>query len=146
MAARLESQLVFTWNSPSPAQVAAISDCFVAHVGYPGQNTGADLGLHNRGNPRATAPTGQLQTTWEHYHPAPAQLILQGGWRLVVSGHSQALQLTGLGKFLPLICQQPPRFNHKKRVYSAHTKDAPHYLAWVIGEAVPLDPTGYLLH
>ena len=42
----------------------------------------------------------------------------------MVSGHSQSLQLlTGLGKSLPLICQQQPRPNYKRRVYSAHMKD-----------------------
>ena len=61
----------------------------------------------------------------EHYHPAPAQLILHGGRRVVVSGHSQSLLLTGLGKSLPLICQQQPMLNHKKRVYSTHMKGIP---------------------
>ena len=85
----------------------------------------ADLGLHHLGNPRARAPSGQLQTTSEHHHPAPAQLIIHRGQRLVVSGHSQSLQLTGLGKSLPLTCQQQPRLNYKRRVYSAHMKGAP---------------------
>ena len=66
---------------------------------------GADLGLHHPGNPRASAPSGQLQTIPEHHHPAPAMMILHGGRRLMVSGHSQSLQLTGLGNSLPLICQ-----------------------------------------
>ena len=65
---------------------------------------------------------------------------------MVVSGHSQSLQLTGLDKFLPLICQQQPRLNYKRRVYSAHTEGALECPAWVIGEAVPLDHTGHLLH
>ena len=54
----------------------------------------------------------------------------------MVSGHSQSLQLSGLSTSLPLTCQQQPRLNYKRRVYPA----------WVIGEAVPLDPTGHLLH
>ena len=82
----------------------------------------------------------------EHYHPAPAQLILHAGQRLVVRGHSQSLQLTGLGKSLPLICQQEPRLNYKRRVCSLHMKAHLKYPAWVIVEAVPLDPTGHLLH
>ena len=87
---------------------------------------GADLGLHHPGNPRANAPSGQLQSTSEHHHPVPVQLlILHREQRLVVSGHSQSLQLTGLGKSLPLIWQQQPRLNYKRRVYSAHTKSAP---------------------
>ena len=86
---------------------------------------GADLGLHHPGKPRASAPSGQLQTTSEFHHPVPAQLILHGWWRLVVSGHSQSLQLTGLNKSLPLICQQKPRLNYKRGVYSAHTKVTP---------------------
>ena len=86
---------------------------------------GADLDLHHAGNPMARAPSGQLQTMLEHQHPAPAQLILHGKQRLVVSGHSQYLQLTGLGKSLPLICQKQPKLNYKRRVYSAHMKGAP---------------------
>ena len=58
---------------------------------------------------------------------------------LVFSGHSQSLQLTGLGKSLLLACQQQSRLNYKRRVYSAHMKGTSEYPAWVIGEAVPLD-------
>ena len=43
----------------------------------------------------------------------------------MVSGHNQSLQLTGLGQSLPLTCQQQPRLNYKRRVYSAHMKGAP---------------------
>ena len=59
---------------------------------------GADIGLYCPGNPRAYAPSVQLQIMLEHHHPAPAQLTLHGGWRLVVSSHRQSLWLTGLGK------------------------------------------------
>ena len=52
---------------------------------------GADHGLHDPGNPRACSPSGQLQTMSEHHYPVPAQLILHGEQRLVVSGHSQSL-------------------------------------------------------
>ena len=86
---------------------------------------GVDLGLHHPGNPRVSAPSGQLQTMLEHHHPAPAQLIFHGQQRLVVNSHSQSLQLTGLGKSLPLICQQQLKLNYKRRVYSAYTKGAP---------------------
>ena len=55
--------------------------------------------------------------------PAPAQLILRGGQSLVVSGHSQSWQLTGLGKSLPLTCQQQPSLNYKRRVYLAYMKN-----------------------
>ena len=65
---------------------------------------GADLGLYHLGNPRACTPRGQLQITSEDHHPAPAKLILLGGLRLVLHGHSQSLQLTGLCKSLPLMC------------------------------------------
>ena len=83
-----------------------------------------DLGLHHPRNPKANAPSGQLQTTLEHHHPGPAEIILHGGWRLVVNGHSQTLPLTGLDKSLPLTCQQQPRLAYKGRVYSAHMKGA----------------------
>ena len=63
----------------------------------------------------------------------------------MVSGHSQSLQLTGLGKPLPLICQQQPRLNYKRSMYSVHMKGAPRAPSlWMIGEAVPLDPIGHL--
>ena len=65
---------------------------------------GADLVLYHPGNPRGSKPSGQLHTTSEHHCPVPAQLIYQGGQRLGVSSHCQSLQLTGLGKSLPLIC------------------------------------------
>ena len=48
---------------------------------------------------------------------------------MVVSGHSQSLQLTGLGKSFPLICQQQPRLNYKRRVYLAHMKGIPGVLS-----------------
>ena len=86
---------------------------------------GADLGLHHLGNPNAYAPNGQLLTTLEHHHPVPIELILHGGQSLVVSDHSQSLQLTSLGKSLPLTCQQRSRLNYKRTVYSAHMKSAP---------------------
>ena len=132
-----------------------------------------DGGLHLLGNPKACAPSGELQTTSEHHHSttptndtlkvwaqqipepwwskysvewAPPQLILHGGWRLVVSGHSQCLQLTGLGKSLPFMCQQQSRLNYKRRMYSVHMEDAPLKLSLGDKEAVPLDPTGHLLH
>ena len=85
----------------------------------------ADLGLYLLGNSRASVPNGQLKTTSDHHHPVPAQLILHGRQRLVVSDCSQSLQLTGLSKSLPLICQQQPRLNYKRRVYSAHMKHIP---------------------
>ena len=86
---------------------------------------GADLGLHHPGNPRACTPSEQLQTISEHHHPVPTQMILHRGQRLVVSVHNQFLQLTGLGKSLPLTCQQQSSLNYKRRVYSTHTKDTP---------------------
>ena len=108
---------------------------------------GADLGLHHPGNPRANAPSGQLQSTSEHHHPVPVQLlILHRGQRLVVSGHSQSLKLTDPVNSSHWSaksnqswtarggCTQPTQRVHLK------------YPAWVIGEAVPLDPTGHLLH
>ena len=41
---------------------------------------------------------------------------------MVGGGHSQSLQLSGLGKSLPLTCQQQPNINYKRRVYSAQRK------------------------
>ena len=33
------------------------------------------------------------------------------------------MHVTGLGKSLPLICQEQLRLKYKRRVYSAHMKD-----------------------
>ena len=145
------SQTRFTaWlhlGSPNPAQIAAISDCFTAQAEWPWAKHRWELTL--------------AYTSWETLGPAhpvdsyrpqgapppcPAQLILHRGQRLVLSSYSQSLQLTGLGKSLPLICQQQPRVNYKSRVYSAHTKGAPQVPSMGDGEAVPPDPTGHLLH
>ena len=91
-----------------------------------GQNTGGgDLGQNHPGNPRACVPRGQLHTMLEHHHTATAQLIFHGGWRLVVSGYSQSLQMTSLDKSLPITCQQQPRLNYKRRMYSANMKGVP---------------------
>ena len=61
----------------------------------------------------------------ENHYPDPEKLILHRGQRLVVRGHRQSLQLTGLGKFLPLTCQEQLRLNYKRRVYSVHMKGTP---------------------
>ena len=146
-AASLDSQFGFTWESLSPAYVATITDCFIAQAGWPGQATGgADLGLHHPGNPRASAHSRQLQTMSENHHPAPAQLIFHRGQKLVVNGHSQSLKLTGLGKTLPDIFQQQPRLTYKSILSPHEGYTSIKYSAWVIGEAVPLDPIGHLLH
>ena len=123
-AASLDSQLDFTGVPPSLAQVAAISDYFIAQAGSPWGKTqvGADLGLHHLVNHRACEPSGQLQSTSEHHQPALAQLILHGGQRLVVSSYSKSLQLTGLGKSHPLICQQQSKLKYKRRGYSVHAE------------------------
>ena len=63
------------------------------------------------------------------HHPAPAQLILHGGRRLVFSGHNHSWQLTGLSKSFLITCQQQSRLNYKKSVYSAHTKGGPRVLS-----------------
>ena len=82
----------------------------------------------------------------KYHHPAPAQLILHGGQRLVVSGHSQSLQLNGLGKSLTLTYQQQSRLSYKRGVYSANMMGIPQISSLVDGEVVPLDPTGHVLH
>ena len=97
------------------------SSCWVA----PGKTEMVvDCGLHHLGNLRVCAPSGWLQTTPEYHHPVPTQLILHSGWRFVVRGHSQSLQLTGLGKSLTLTCQQQSRLNYRRRVCTAHMKGA----------------------
>ena len=136
----------FTWELPS--QVAAICRllCSLCWVAQGRTQVGADPGLYHLGNSRACTPSGQLLTMSEHHHPAPARLILYRGWRFVASGHSQSLQLTGLGKSLPLTCQQQSKLNYKRRVFSAQMEDTPRVPNLVIREVMPLDPTRHLLH
>ena len=55
----------------------------------------------------------------------PIQLVLHGGQRLVVNGHSQSFQLIGLGKSFPLTSQQQSRLSDNSRVYSAQTTGSP---------------------
>ena len=90
----------------------------------------ADLGLHHPESPRPEHPVDRYTPCLEHHHPAFVQLILHRGLRLVASGHSQSLQATGLGKSLPLICQQQPRLNYKRKMYSTHTKSTPQVPSW----------------
>ena len=125
-AASLDSQLDFTWESPSSTQVASTSDGFIAQVRWPQAEHKWKLTLActTLGIPGLAHPVD----SYNHVRaplPSPAKLILHGGQRLAVSGHGQSLQLTGLGKSLPLTCQQQPRLNYKRRVYSAHRKGAP---------------------
>ena len=94
---------------------------------------GADLGLYYLGNPRTSIPSGQLQMTMEYYHSVPAELILHGGQRFVFIGHSQSLQLTGLGKSLPLICQQQPGSTRRGGCTQPTQSVHPKYPAWVMG-------------
>ena len=86
---------------------------------------GADLSLHHLGNRKACTPSGQYRPHWSTMTLPLHKLILHGGWRLVVNGHSQSLQLTGWDKSLPLTCQQQSCLSNKRRVYSAHRKGTP---------------------
>ena len=127
--ASLDSQLGFTWETPSSAQVAATSDCFTAQVGWPWakHRWGLTLACTTQETPEPVYPVDSYRPLWSSTAlPLHSWSSMEGrGWRLVVSGHRQSLQLIGLGKPLPLICQQQPRLNYKGRVYSAHTKGAP---------------------
>ena len=86
--------------STSSSHLRLLYSSFRAAPG--GKQVGADLGLHHPGNPRASAPSGQLQTTSEHHHPAPAQWILHTGRRLVVSGHCQSFVADWPGQIPPI--------------------------------------------
>ena len=99
--------LGFTWESPSPAQVPAISDCFIAQAEWHWEKyrLGLTLVCTTWESPEPTHPVDSYrphQSTSNH--PAPTQVIFHRGWMLVVSSHSQSLQLAGLSKFIPLIC------------------------------------------
>ena len=125
-ASSLESQLGFAWESPSPAQVAVISDCFIPQAEWP-------WAKHRWGPPLActtleTPGPAHQWTATDHVRappPCPCTADPPQGQRVVVCGHNQSLLLTGLSKSLPLTCQQQPRLNYKRRVYSAHMKGAP---------------------
>ena len=131
-------------SKPSPSSILLRLLYSLGRVALDKTQVGAELGLHHLRNPRVNAPSGQLHATLEHCHRAPPQLILHRGQRLVVSGHSQSLQLTGLGKShwsansnqgstTGERCMQP--------TWRVHLE----YPAWMIEEAVPLDRTRHLL-
>ena len=89
------------------------SDCFIAHSEWPQAGHRRRLTLAH-----TTQETPEPAHPVDNYRPCWSTTTL-------VSGHRQSLHFTGLGKSLRLICQQQPRFNYKRRVYSAHTKGAP---------------------
>ena len=108
---------------PPPSPPAAISDHCVAYAqGAPDRTQmEADLGLYHLGNPRACTPSGQLQTTLEHH---PITSTSHGGRWLLARGQP-VLQLSGLGKSLPLTYLWQSRLIYKRREYSAHTEGTP---------------------
>ena len=116
---------LFTWESPSPAQVAAISDCFIVHAEWPQAEHSGDWF-----QPALPRKPQSLCTQWTATHhvealpPCPCTADPPQRVEVGVSGHSQSLQLTGLGKYLPLTCQQHQRTTTRRgrRVYSAHMK------------------------
>ena len=122
---QLDSQLGYIWESLSPAQVATISDYFIAQAGWSWAKYrwGLTMACATREIPGSVHPG----TATDHIGSTtvlPLQADPPRRARLVVSGYSQSLQLTGLSKSLPLICQQQPSLNYKRRVYSAHPKGA----------------------
>ena len=80
---------------------------FIAQVGWlwAKHRWGLTLSCTTQGTPEPVHPVDSYRPHWS-ITPAPALLIIHGGQMLVVSGQSQSLQLTGLGKSLPLICQR----------------------------------------
>ena len=99
-AVSIDSQLFFSLESLSPAQVAAICRLLYSSSWWPWAEHRLGLILACTRQPHSLRIQWTEQTLLEHHHLSPAQLILHGGWRLVVSGHSQSLQLIGLGKSL----------------------------------------------
>ena len=110
--------------APSPALAAATcGSVYSLCQGVPDrEQVEADLGLYHSGNPRVCTPRRQLQSTLE-YHPTTS--TSHGGRWLLARGHSQAYQLSGLGKSLPLTCQQQSGLIYKRREYLAYMKDTP---------------------
>ena len=102
----LDLQFGFAWKPPSPVQVAAISDCFIAQAWSPQakHRWGLTLAYSTQKTPGPAHPVDSYRSCWSTTTLLiTAQLILHGRQRLVVSGHSQSLQLTGLGKSLILM-------------------------------------------
>ena len=62
--------------------------CSSGRVDLGRTQVGTDVSLHHSGNPRACVPSGQTQIMLEHHHHTPAPLILNGGVRLMFSGHT----------------------------------------------------------
>ncbi|KAF6125484.1 hypothetical protein HJG60_009919 [Phyllostomus discolor] len=84
------SQLRFTaWLHLGISKPSTSNSYFIllySSFGVTQSRTQVTPGLHHLEKPRACAPSGQLQTTSEHHHPAPAQLTLhegRGWWSVV---------------------------------------------------------------
>ncbi|KAF6094687.1 hypothetical protein HJG60_011797 [Phyllostomus discolor] len=110
-AASLEPQLGFTWASPSPALGTAISGGFIAYAEYPWDEhrLGLTLACTNWETPEpACIPSVHTQWTATGHvgalPPCPCKADLPRRVELD-GGHSQALQLIGLGKSGPLTCK-----------------------------------------
>ena len=87
---------------------------------------GLTLACTTKETPGQVHPVDSYRPRWSTATlPCTADPLSIEGQKLMVRGHSQYLQLTCLGKFLPLVCQQQPSLNYKRKVYSAHMKGAP---------------------
>ena len=141
--ASLDLQLRYAWEPRSPAQIAAISECCIAHAGWPSAEHRWGLKLAcTTWKPQSLCTQSTATDHVRTQPPCPCMANLP--WRVEVGGqcHSQSLQLTGLGKSLPLTCQQQSKLNYKRRVHPTHMKEP----FQVPSLAVPLDLRGHLLH
>ena len=145
-AASFDSQSGFSWEPPRPAQVAAISDCFVAHAGWPQvQHRWADLDWHHQGNLRTYVSSDSYRhwstSTWPLHSWSSTE---SRGWWAVVT----ASPCPWLARLNP--SHWPANSSQSSTTKGGCTQPTERvhieYPAWVIGEAVPLDPTGHLLY
>ena len=83
-AASLDSQLGFTWEAKPSTSSSHLRLLYSSgRVALAKTQVGVDLGMHHPGNPRASAPSGQLQNPSEYDHTAPAQWsqpVLAADW------------------------------------------------------------------
>ena len=84
-AASLDSQLGFAWESPSPARVAAISDCFIAQAGQ--QQAKHRWGPNLACTTRETSEPGHPVDSYRPCGaPPPCPCTADPPWRAEVGG------------------------------------------------------------
>ena len=132
------------WVAPGPGLEAICRSLYNLCQRAPDRTqVEAGLGLHHPGNSRACTCSGHLQTTLEHHSITSTS---HGGRWLLARHQSQSYRC--LYWVNPSHRPADSNQDSSTRGESIQTTWRVYleYTTWEIGEAVPLDPIGHLLH